>query len=84
MTTTQQDFDPDKMDAILDSHLAQLSEHFDSVRIFWTKYDSDSSTTKSNSRGIGDWYAQSGAVREWLIRSEEDTRLDCRSRLDDP
>jgi len=58
---------------LLDSHVAQLMEHFDTVQIFVTKYKPDR-TTDYVSRGSGNWFARKGQIGEWITRTE---RLIC-------
>jgi hypothetical protein len=56
-----------------------LGEHFDSVRIFATRYDpSIEKGTVTANAGVGNWYASYGQVREWLIKHDEFARLDAR------
>lgn len=64
--------DPDGDIDLLRKHCAQLSEHFDSVRIVVTK-DGDGSTRRV-SQGTGNWYAQYGSVKDWLMSEEEAAR----------
>ena len=56
---------------ILERHAAQLSEHFESVRIIATTQRDG--TTSLFSSGAGNFYAQTGSVREWLARQDEHT-----------
>lgn len=51
----------------------ELSEHFDSVQIFVSRYDSEDGTVNITN-GIGNWYARYGHVKEWCVKSEERTR----------
>lgn len=56
---------------------------FDSVRIFCTQYISgDDEETMSVDAGLGNFQAQLGQIRQWLIRMDqytiEDTKQDCR------
>lgn len=48
----------------IDSFVARMSEHCDSVRIFITKQDG--TNTKSYTKGGGNFYAQRGQVLEWI------------------
>lgn len=65
---------------MIDSHVAQLSEHFDSVQVFCTQRTGDGNT-RVFSRGGGNYYANYGAAREWIVRQDERTRVD--ERCDD-
>lgn len=55
---------------IIESHVAQLCEHFDSVRIFTTKYRGDHAQTLSQTRSGGNWYASFGFAKEWVVKEE--------------
>lgn len=70
------DAEQTKRNELLDTHVAQLSEHFDSVRIFVTLHKGGEEQTGAFTRGKGNFYAQLGQVNEWtsemdqLIRNE--------------
>ena len=53
---------------------SSLSQHFDSVRIFVTRFDG--SDTLCMGVGKGNIYAQYGQVREWMVRFDEQSRMD--------
>lgn len=61
---------------LMESVVARLTETFDSVRIIGTK--SVGTTTRLVTRGGGDYFAQVGAVRDWLAEKDEDTRVQAR------
>ena len=72
----------EELNELVDLHAAQLAEHFDSVRIFCTKHDSEHlglSNTQAYSKGRGNWYAQRGQIQDWLVGSNEMTRENERS-----
>lgn len=54
---------------------------FDSVRII-TTIDNGAETISMH-HGIGNFYAQYGAVKEWVIRQEEYTKQNARQEDDD-
>ncbi len=54
---------------ILDGHVAQLMEHFDTVEIFVTSYQPNQ-TTNYTARGSGNWFARKGQIQEWIMRSD--------------
>ncbi len=56
----------------LERHVAQLGERFDSVRIIAMSHRDG--ITYTHSFGSGNFCAQSGAVREWLMRKDEEIR----------
>lgn len=66
-----------QLEAVLDKHLVMLSEHFDSVRIFATRPCNDGSTD-AVSRGVGNYFAQRGAIDDWTINQRELTKLQAR------
>lgn len=57
---------------IIEKHIAQLMEHFESVQIIATKIEGDE--TIAASKGDGNWYARVGSVRDWLAQQDERTR----------
>lgn len=57
--------------ALVKKHLTQLIEHFTSVRITITRHNSQDDMTRSFSLGVGDWYSQYGAAKDWLISQDE-------------
>ena len=71
--TSEQDRDI----AVVQQHLDQLIEHFDSVQIFATRGQGDGNTGYVH-LGAGNFYANYGAVREWMIRQDEMARMDAR------
>lgn len=57
----------------------ELSEHFDTVQIFVTRHmPAELDGTRSINVGIGNCYARSGQVREWLVERDESCREDVR------
>ncbi len=57
---------------IVQSHVAQLSEHFDNVQIFCTKTIEDG--TINIQYGSGNWFARYGHIKWWLHQEEIDTQ----------
>ncbi len=57
----------EKLLAMVDKHLLQLSEHFDAVQIIATRHrpGADESTDVIK-RGTGNWYARYGAAVLWI------------------
>ncbi len=63
--------------SILARNADQLSEHFDTVQIFATKYEpGDDGFALSITEARGSWFARYGQVREWVVKIEERSRLD--------
>lgn len=65
---------PNPHDQILERAIAQLGEHFESVRIFVTVRDGAKGTTTALATGGGNYHAQLGQVREWLWAQEQFTK----------
>ena len=65
----------------LERHVSQLGEHFDSVRIIATTHKDG--ITMSHSFGAGNFAAQMGAVKEWIIARDEEVRAEIRRRQDE-
>lgn len=66
----------------LKAAVAALAEHFDSVQIIATKSGilmgkSERGTAKLGV-GEGCYFSRVGAVREWLLEMDENTRVDAR------
>jgi hypothetical protein len=59
-----------------------LEHHLVSVRIFVTK--AEEGLAKAYDFGGGDWYASYGAVREWLLKQDERTRVAIRQESSEP
>jgi hypothetical protein len=58
-----------------------LGEHFESVQIFVSTHQpAEVGRTVHASAGVGNWYARYGQIREWIIRTEEETK--CSVRLE--
>ena len=58
-----------------------LGEHFESVQIFASTHQpAEVGRTVHASAGVGNWYARYGQIREWIIRTEEETK--CSVRLE--
>lgn len=59
--------------------LESLSEFFDSVQIFCTRYEpAIEDGTVTVTKGIGNWFARYGQVRNWITKCKEETRMDAR------
>lgn len=55
-------------------------EHADSVRIFITTHTGEKSETSTYTTGLGNFQAQYGQIREWLIRQDERVKIHARSQ----
>jgi hypothetical protein len=61
--------------AMLQKHVDQLIEHFDSVQIFCTKASEDGSGRTVNANcGGGNCFASYGQIRHWIIECEQNFR----------
>lgn len=65
----------------LERHVAQLGERFDSVRIVATSHRDG--ITQVHSYGAGNFAAQMGATREWLMSRDEELKECVRRRCGD-
>lgn len=61
---------------LLDKHLAQISEHFDTVQIFVTKHTPATERTGGRVLGSGNWFARYGQIMEWVAGVEEGMHLE--------
>ena len=66
--------DADREMALLEQHVNQLAEHFDSVQIFVTRSDPQQDGTVNANRGTGNWFTRYGQVRSWLVKADERSR----------
>lgn len=57
-----------------------LMEHFDTVQIFCTRHESDG--TCNVQYGLGNWFARSGQVSNWLVKNDEESRVEISRRQD--
>jgi hypothetical protein len=57
-----------------------LSEHFDTVQVFVTRHINNEDGTAAINLGAGNWYARYGQVQDFIVRCDEDTRIQRRSR----
>lgn len=60
-----------QIEEIVDLHVAQLGEHFDSVRIFVTRHRGQDQSTASYDSGSGNFFAQLGQVGEWVAINDQ-------------
>lgn len=59
--------------------VSKLGEHFDSVQVFTTRHDpGEEKHTISIQLGSGNWYSRYGQVKSWVIKCDEDTRIETR------
>lgn len=63
--------------------LNSLGEHFDSVHIFATRHEpATENGTVAVQRGVGNWFARYGQVREWVLKRDESSREQARRDYD--
>ena len=71
--------EPDKKSELLEEAARRLAEHFDSVQIIAVAQSSDGDDVVSSySSGSGSFYERLGAVREWVIRQDEQVKVQVR------
>jgi len=59
---------------MLEAAAAALGDHFDTVQIFVTRVIDDgklAGNTEDVATGLGNWYARTGQVRDWLTINDE-------------
>jgi len=73
---TEQQFTP------LRKAIHDLGEHFEAVQIFVSTHQpAEVGGTMHACVGVGNWYARYGQIREWIIRTEEETKCGVRSEF---
>jgi hypothetical protein len=70
---------------LLNEAARQLTEHFDSVRIFVTLTDQDKSGqfTRSCTTGYGNYWASLGYIEHWVNKKKEEARIEARETGDE-
>lgn len=66
----------------LGKHCREIGEHFDTVQIFVSRYDSDIGTVNLV-YGAGNWFARYGQVVDWQVKKSEQTRVGVRKDEDE-
>lgn len=69
--------------AIVQKHVDDLGEHFDSVQIFVTAHRPDDGGTVHVNMGSGNWFTRFGQVETWVTREKERTRKEVREEPPD-
>ena len=64
----------------IERHVAQLGEHFESIRVIASRNQDGKTITYSS--GAGNFYAQLGSVRDWLVRQEARSREHARREME--
>lgn len=62
---TDEQTEKDRELGIVKSHCAMLQEHFDSVQVFVTRYDSSAGTVNV-AWGSGNYFSRYGQVVQWI------------------
>ena len=65
--------------AVIDAAIDTLTCHFENITIFASRHDPSTGNTLSTWRGRGNWHARHGHVREWLIKQDEQARIEMRA-----
>lgn len=55
-----------------------LGEHFDTVQIFATRYETHDIGTVNVNFGTGNWFARLGQISTWLTKEAESSKEDIR------
>lgn len=80
MSTYESNETPSPERDLVQQHVNQLAEHFDSVQIFVTAYDGSHDRTRTVNLGAGNWFSRYGQVREWVIYEDEKIKLYAREQ----
>ena len=64
--------------AIVAKAIDGLAEHFDTVQVFCSRHDASGKEgeTMNLNMGRGNWYARYGHVKWWMIRNDENCRIE--------
>lgn len=69
--------------AIVDRHVEQLAEHFESVHVFVNRHDGSRGETLCVNRHAGPWFSRYGQIREWILWEEEAVRAAARAKYEE-
>ena len=65
--------------ALVQQHVDQLMDHFDSVQVFVTRHmPAEHDGTVSINLGAGNWFTRRGQTREWVLVEDERARMPAR------
>ena len=67
-----------RTEARIQAFLDQMESDYDSVVVFVTKSIRGENKTLSFNKGCGNVYASLAVTKEWLIKSDEDSKIDQR------
>lgn len=63
--------------AMLQKHVQELGEHFDTVHIFITRHEpGEARGTINASWASGNFFTRYGQIKHWLIKKEEETKIE--------
>lgn len=63
---------------IVQAAVNRLAEHFDAVQVFVQKRVDGTGDIRSFNLGAGNWYARWGHVHEWMIKNDEQAKIELR------
>lgn len=63
---------------IVQAAVNRLAEHFDAVQVFAQKRVDGTGTIQAMQFGAGNWYARWGHVHEWMIKNDEQAKIELR------
>jgi hypothetical protein len=65
----------------VDDAIQTLGDFFDSVQIFATRHEpGEHDGTIAINKGAGNWFARYGQVKEWVVKTEEYSRIDAKDQ----
>lgn len=67
-----------RTEARIQAFLDQMESDYDSVHVFVTKSIRGENKTLSFSKGCGNVYASLAVTKEWILKSDEDSKCDQR------
>lgn len=64
------------LESILKKHVMALGEHFETVQVFVSNYETGGEgNTVAYRDGTGNFHARMNQCRQWIVRNDEATRL---------
>lgn len=57
----------ERLSQIIQGHVNQLREHFDSVQILCSNLEEGGENTSSFTYGSGNWHSRQGLAKEWIL-----------------
>lgn len=68
--------DKKEIEKQIETFCSSIMEHADSVRVFVTSHDGMADVSHAFSIGKGNFFAQVGQVKEWIVRQDQYIKID--------